>query len=404
MNRELGCFNGYALEAYLKQLFSRKKKFHVIQFSIDEITKETQEYILQLMRRPTVREGVLFFKLLGPEFLLITEDDARYKRLIRWLREEQQNERVGFRNVQGLCMENGLDAGDAASLPKLLRFFFNKFNGQVPESGVEISPKMVNEFLQYGNMQDEIELALEEDRVEVFFQPIYSTHEKRFVSAEALVRIRRIDGGIIPPGLFIPVAESTGSIVELGERIFAKTCQFIANGQMQKLGIKYVEVNLSVLQCEQVDLGNRLETIMELYQVPPSSINLEITETATLNAKKNLLANMNTLMDIGCTFSLDDFGKGESNLMYMVEMPVSIVKMDYDLTKAFFKVDKARHVVRTVVQMAHEMGLHVVSEGVETAEELAALEAIGVDYIQGYYFSRPVPADEFLDFVGKYNR
>ncbi len=403
LNRELGCFNGYALEAYLKQRFNLKKKFHVIQFSMDDISPETSEYIYRLMHRSNVRDGVLFFKLLGPEFMMITEDRRRYNRLIRWIHNEQQRSSDYFKNIQGLGMENGLDVVESARLTKVFKYFFNKFNGQVPDTGIEISKDMIDDFLLHENMQEEINLALAEDRVEVFLQPIYSVHSGKFESAEALVRIRRRDGGLIFPNDFIPVAEESGSILALGERVFVKTCEFIASGRMQKAGVKYIEVNLSVLQCEQVDLANRLHAIMEEYQVPSSAFNLEITETATLNVKKNLLSNMGTLMDLGCSFSLDDFGKGESNLMYIVEMPVCIVKMDYDLTKAFFEVEKAKHVVRTVVQMAHEMGLRVVSEGVETAAEADALKSIGIDYIQGFFFSKAIPMEEFLQFVEKRN-
>lgn len=404
LNRELGCFNGYALEAYLKQQFSLRRKFFAIQFSLEEISPETSEYIHRLMQRSNARDGVWFFKLLGTDFMMISEDRRRYNRLLRWIKNEQKRESVYFKNIQGLGMENGLDVGSPSKITKVFKYFFNKYNGQISEEDVEITKEKIEEFLMHENMQDEINLALAEDRVEVFYQPIYSFAAKKFESAEALVRIRKQDGSLIYPNDFIPVAEESGAILALGERVFVKTCQFIASGRMQKAGVKYIEVNLSVLQCEQVDLAHRLCAIMEEFHVPSSSINLEITETATLNVKKNLLNNMGTLMEMGCSFSLDDFGKGESNLMYIVEMPVHIVKMDYDLTKAFFQMDRAKHVVRTVVQMAHDMGLHVVSEGVENATELAALREIGIDYIQGFYFSKPVPEEEFLKFVEEKNR
>lgn len=403
LNKELGCFNGHALEAYLKQNFSLKKKFHVIQFSMDDIPPDTSDYIFRLMHRSNVRDGVLFFKLLGSDFMMITEDMRRYKRLIRWIREQQSRESIYFRNIQGLGMENGLDVGEPAKLTQMFKYFFNKYNGQIPENDIEISKDMIDDFLLHENMQEEISQALAEDRVEVYLQPIYSVHSRRFESAEALVRIRRHDGSLIYPNDFIPVAEETGTILALGERVFIKTCEFIASGKMQQCGVRYIEVNLSVLQCEQADLASRLHAIMEQFNVPSSAINLEITETATLNVKKNLLTNMGSLMEMGCSFSLDDFGKGESNLMYIVEMPVNIVKMDYDLTKSFFQVEKARHVVRYVVQMAHEMGLYVVSEGVETSAEVTALENVGVDFIQGFFFSKPVPMDEFLRFVEEKN-
>ena len=403
LNRELGCFNGYALEAYLKQLFLQQEKFHVLFFRVDEITQETNNYILQMMRRSVLRRGVSFFKLLGPEFILITTNTEKYTALKRWISDEKKKQKAAIRNIHGFCMDNGLDVGEPSELRKIFAYYNNKYKGNMLEAVVEITQERIDEYLEQEILRIEIDNALLEDRVEVFLQPIYSTHTGKFVSAEALVRIRKKDGGLLSPGVFIPVAERSGSIVALGERVFAKTCQFIATGVMQKYGLDYIEVNLSVLQCEQKNLSERLESIMEIYQVVPSSLNLEITETATLNAKMNLLNNMGSLMDIGCTFSLDDFGKGESNLMYIVEMPVSIVKMDIDLTKAYFRTDKAKAVVRSTVRMAHEMGLHVVSEGVESDEEFESLKSIGVDYIQGFCFSKPLPMDEFIDFLKVHN-
>ena len=128
-------------------------------------------------------------------------------------------------------------------------------------------------------------------------------------------------------------------------------------------------------------------------------INLEITETASIGARKTLLKNMEKLIAYGFTFSLDDFGKGESNLMYVVEMPVSIVKLDYDISKYFFKSVKAQQVVRAVLSMAHGMNLKVVAEGIETEEEALRMQQEGVDYIQGFHYSRPLPMAEYVDFV-----
>lgn len=169
--------------------------------------------------------------------------------------------------------------------------------------------------------------------------------------------------------------------------------------RMVELGMEHIEVNLSVVQCEKQNLADTLIGIAKRYQVEPDRINLEITETASINAKQVLLENMEKLIDYGFTFSLDDFGKGESNLMYIVEMPVTIVKLDYDLTKAFFDSDKAKQVVKAVIGMVHRLGLKLVAEGVETREESEQLQKEGVDYIQGFYYSRPIPLEEFLHFV-----
>ena len=139
--------------------------------------------------------------------------------------------------------------------------------------------------------------AIEYDRVEVFYQPIYSTREQRITSAEALVRIRDREGNIVPPGVFIDIAEESGMILKLGEMVFEKVCQFIKRHPLNHYGMQYIEVNLSVIQCAYEDLAQDYIRIMERYQVAPANINLEITESASTNAKKTLLGNMAELME-----------------------------------------------------------------------------------------------------------
>lgn len=125
---------------------------------------------------------------------------------------------------------------------------------------------------------------------------------------------------------------------------------------------------------------------MERYQIDPSNINLEITESATMEMKQTLLANMEKLIAYGVSFSLDDFGTGQSNLNYIVEMPVQIVKFDRVMTQAYFSSQKGRFVMNAAMHMIQDMKLGIVSEGIETQEQLTAMEQLGIDYIQGFYF------------------
>jgi EAL domain-containing protein (putative c-di-GMP-specific phosphodiesterase class I) len=282
--------------------------------------------------------------------------------------------------------------------------YFRAYIMNTPESHTIVADeKTIASKREREEMIDVINYALKEDRVEVFYQPIYSTRKGMFTSAEALVRIRQTDGSIIPPGMFIPVAEETGLIAKLGKRVFEKTCQFLTENNLEELGVEYIEVNLSVVQCENKDLAKIYMGIMNKYNVSPSFINLEITETASIAMRKILLDNMKTLIDYGVSFSLDDFGNGESNLNYIVDFPVEIVKFDKDMTQAYFKNDKAKSVLRAATDMIHGLKLKVVAEGVETEEQLRTLERLGIDYIQGYYFSKPVDSKQYLEFIRQRN-
>ena len=251
----------------------------------------------------------------------------------------------------------------------------------------------------YKEVNLEILNAMAEDRLEVFYQPIYSTKHKRFVSAEALARIRNTDGSIMLPETFIPLAEESGYIDEIGARVFEKVCRMMSETSMKELGLEYIEVNLSVGQCENRELSEKFIRIMEENKTAPENINLEITESYAITQRKILIENMHRLKDKGCSFSLDDFGNGESNLNYIVDMPVDIVKFDRGMVNDYFHNERAKLIMDSVILMIQKMNLRIVAEGVEEKEQLDTLEKIGVDYIQGYYFSKPLPQNDFIDFV-----
>ena len=171
---------------------------------------------------------------------------------------------------------------------------------------------------------------------------------------------------------------------------------------MKELGLEYIEVNLSVGQCENRELSDKFIRIMEENKTNPGNINLEITESYAITQRKVLIENMNRLKEKGCSFSLDDFGNGESNLNYIVDMPVDIVKFDRGMVNDYFNNERAKLIMDSVILMIQKMNLRIVAEGVEEKEQLDTLERIGVDYIQGYYFSKPLPQSEFIDFVRRH--
>ena len=248
-------------------------------------------------------------------------------------------------------------------------------------------------------MKNEISEALREDRIEIYFHPIYSVKENRFTSAEVLARIRRTDGTLLMPGAFIPVAETSDQVIHIGEAVFDKACRFLADNDIRALGVDYIEINLSVAQCQRKTLAAEFIEIIDRYHVDPSQINLEITESGSVRHRKTLISNMNALIEKGIRFSLDDFGTGESNLDYIMNMPVDIVKFDKTFTQTYFTNDRTKYVIDNVIEMIRGLNLEIVSEGVETEEQYNTMVAQKIDYIQGYYFAKPMPAEEFVYFL-----
>ena len=250
-----------------------------------------------------------------------------------------------------------------------------------------------------------IDKALKNKSFEVYYQPIWNSNAGRFTSAEALCRLIDSEYGIIPPDEFIPVAERNGSILDIGLFVFEEVCRSYQEERLSSLGIEYVEVNLSVVQCLSKNLMRSFDEILNKYQLSAEKINLEITESATTENQKVMYDTIEVLNNSKFSFSLDDYGTGYSNISYMYEMPFSIIKIDKSiLWKAkdprTGESEKNGYIyLENTIHMLKEMGYSVLVEGVETVEQKMLLEELGCDYLQGYYFSQPVQKQVFTDFI-----
>lgn len=406
LDRRLGYFNSYALTEYLKKAIEKSQKISVLEIaftntnSSDEHGLNSDDIMKKILHFLKRYPKLFVFKNIHSGLLILSKNEEFLCQVGEEIITTFSYSKIFQKEAMIVYIKEIASFPNPDELFHFLSFLHADYSSEKGRLFLADNT-IIARYNEQHVIEQEITSALLEDRVEVFLQPIFSNEENSFTSAEALVRIRKEDGSLLSPGLFIPVAEENGQILELGERIFEKVCNFLQNTEAVNLGIHYIEVNLSVVQCEKEDLAERLISIIKKYNVKPEMINLEITETASINARNILLNNMKKLIEYGFTFSLDDFGKGESNLMYVVEMPVSIVKLDYDMSKAFFQSEKAKHVVRAVIQMAHSMGLKLVAEGIETQEEIDSMHRENMDYIQGYYYSKPLPMDEFLRFISK---
>ncbi len=409
LDKRTGFFNQAALSQYMKQLSDREKHFSVLVMVLEysfykENSSESETAAeMEMIQYISGVPGTMAFKSSGDEVVLLYEkkEDAEQgldilkKRFERgWGRDES----MFMRPFWIYLPDSGLikDVTDISYLIKHVR----QNSKELTDNGfLRIDEKMVQEMYHTREMEQVIFSAIDKNWITVYYQPIYSTEEKRFTSAEALVRITDGDGNVVPPYDFVWVAEKNGMMLRLGEIIFEKVCQFISKTNPEQYGIRYIEVNLSAIQCAYEPLADNYIAIMKKYGVRPDFINLEITETATLGAKKAVMANMHKLIDYGVSFSLDDFGTGQSNLNYIVDMPVDIVKFDRTMIRSYFENGKAKYVMDAAMHMIHGMQLKIVAEGIETKEQFEIMEALGISYIQGYYFSKPIPEQAFVEFI-----
>lgn len=235
----------------------------------------------------------------------------------------------------------------------------------------------------------------------VFYQPIRDAATGEYHSCEALLRLYDEDYGFISPEEFIPRAEKSGLIIEIGEYVFEEVCKTIRSRKFEELGIDYVEINLSAVQCIQRDLRDKLQVIMKRYHVKPEMINLEITETAAVSSSEQLLDFMNVMLHGGIRFSLDDYGSGLANMNYLLMYPFNIVKLDKMLIWKAFSQERALVALKYTIEMLKELNYEIIAEGVETKEQADGLAAMGCDKFQGFLYSKPIEKDEFVDFIRK---
>lgn len=244
--------------------------------------------------------------------------------------------------------------------------------------------------------------AVREKAFNVVYQPIWSSEARRFASAEALVRLQDCgELGFISPEIFIPMAEHQGMIDEIGSIVFEKVCSFAAENRLWEKGINYIEVNLSGMQSVDPGLPAQLSAVMQKYGIDPKFVNLEITETASIDGGELLDANMKSLRSLGCHFSMDDFGTGYSNLAQMARVHFELVKLDKSLIWPAFgeNPEEPMVILESCITMILQLGAHIVAEGVETQEQAEFLSQHGVSYLQGYFYSKPIPGEAFLEKI-----
>lgn len=252
------------------------------------------------------------------------------------------------------------------------------------------------------DIEEIIDNAMNKEGLNVYYQPIYSVEQKKYVSAEALLRLNDEEYGHISPELFIPVAEKNGVIHRIGSFVLEEVFRFISSDEFKSLGMDYIEVNLSVAQCMRSDLAKEILDMLEKYQIRPDQINLEITETAASSSQNIMMENIRKLSEAGIPFSLDDFGTGYSNMRRMASLPLELVKLDKTFTDLKDN-PRLESVVRNSVQMIKDMDMKIVVEGIESEEVAKFFSDLKCDFIQGFYYSKPLTREAFVEFVRKEN-
>ncbi len=250
------------------------------------------------------------------------------------------------------------------------------------------------------SLLSELRRALEQDELRLFLQPkvaLVGPQAGRIVGAEALVRWMHPTRGMVPPMHFIPFAEQTGFVRQLTMWMLEATAKQWP--ELEALGLQRVSVNLSTRDLMDQELPAKLQRLLKRHPMPPQALCLEITESAIMDEPQRAEATLNQLSAIGFKLSIDDFGTGYSSLAYLKRLPVDELKIDRSFVMAMETDEDDAKIVRSTVDLAHNLGLSVVAEGVETGAAMARLAGLHCDEAQGYHMSRPIPAAEMAAFA-----
>jgi diguanylate cyclase (GGDEF)-like protein/PAS domain S-box-containing protein len=263
---------------------------------------------------------------------------------------------------------------------------------------------MHGELMSQLKMETDLRHACERDELFVDYQPIVSLGSRTLMGFEALVRWRHPEFGLVPPKDFIPVAEETGQILTIGQRVLESACRQAREWQMTYPAAPplFVSVNLSVKQFNQPGLVENIASLLERFQLPPRCLKLEITESVFSDNIEAAVGLLTQLRELGVQLSIDDFGTGYSSLSYLQRFPIDTLKIDRSFVTQMMENEENLAIVRTIVALAQNLGMDVVAEGVETEDQLKLLRKLECEHGQGYLFSTPLGGRQLHKFIADY--
>lgn len=355
-----------------------------------------------------VREGDTVARLGGDEFVLLLENLSTSS-----VDAAHQIESIGEKILMALNQPYQLNAHEYISTPSIGISLFSDH----PESPEELlkhadiamyqakkagrntlrffDPLMQDAINIRVDLERELQKAIEHKQFELYYQIQMNNAGKPF-GAEALIRWNHPERGVISPQQFIPVAEETGLITYIGQWVMNQACAQLYKWQQNEVTRHLsLAINVSAKQFLQPDFASQVKACVGQYAIDNSKLKLELTESMLIDNIEYIINTMNALGEIGIQFSLDDFGTGYSSLQYLKTLPLSQLKIDQSFVRDLTTDSSDKTIVLTIITMAHSLGLNVIAEGVETNEQLQLLSENGCENYQGFFFSKPVPIDEF---------
>lgn len=267
-------------------------------------------------------------------------------------------------------------------------------------NGLQFFDERMNEkAVELLEMENDLRYAIEREELELYYQPQYASKDCKMQGVEALLRWHHGRKGLISPGYFIPIIEETGLIIPIGEWVLRKACSDMAKWQKQGVEIDRIAVNVSARQFKQAHFISLVEEVISDTGIDPNQLELELTESILIDDLEYTLEVLSKLRTMGVRMAIDDFGTGYSSLNYLKQFPVDTLKIDQSFIRNLPDNADDAQITRTIIAMAHNLGLGVIAEGVETKEQLEFIQQTNCEEVQGFYFSKPIPEKELVEYI-----
>lgn len=258
---------------------------------------------------------------------------------------------------------------------------------------------MKEEILRKSKVKKKLKEAMKNDLLELYYQPKINLKDENLIGIEALLRWKDEELGVISPGEFIPIAEETGIIIELGRYVLRKVCMQIKIWEANRVNYINVAVNVSGKQFKDTSLPEYIANILKEYGLSPSVLELEVTESAIIENIKYTYKMLNELIKKDIKIAIDDFGTGYSSYNHLSELSLNILKIDKSFIDFINCDNKKNLIIKNIIDLAHTLGMKVVAEGVEQKHQMKVLKEYGCDIIQGYYYSKPLSVQDFEEYI-----
>lgn len=368
----------------INEVFGREKG--------NEILKKQAELI-----RKFAEPGTLYGRCSEDHFVVITAQDTFREEYLEKCRQEMQQ--ILDNPAYQVQVYFGIYRADSfqeplASMCDKAAMAIQSIKGELERYIAYYDDSMMENAVKWKNVVDEFDAALADGEFQMYLQPQIMAGTGKLHGAEALVRRIRPDGRMVPPLEFIPIYEKTGLIYRLDLYIWEQAAKKLSEWKQDGRRLN-ISVNISPRDFYYLDVYQTFLDLVEKYEISPENLNVEITETAIMSDVPNLRSDLERLQAAGFIVEIDDFGSGYSSLNTLKDINVDTLKIDMGFLRETKNREKGRIILNSVVQMARKLEMPVITEGVETLEQVKELTRMGCNTFQGYYFSKPVPVEDF---------